>query len=303
MHAPGSHDTRLSARLLWSTNTLKDRLLNIHAISTSDVSEEALAGWAERVRVLRPRVVYGYGTSIHLFARYLRGNSQARAHGVDAVIVTGEKISSRQKAEIRQAFGSTVVEEYGSSECGIIAFECPQGRLHTSDESIVVEELDAVADGSGELLVTPLTNDLMPLIRYRIGDTGALSTETCPCGRALGVVKEVFGRVIDFLVRSNGDRLEPTPLMRLLERIEKIARYRIEQPSVGTIELTAQTDDALDEVEVATIRSAFREALGADTEVRIQFVDSIAQSQGGKHRFIRSLAGDWSVQAAGGGAS
>jgi phenylacetate-CoA ligase len=282
------------ANAFWTANAFKDRLLNVRLVPATDLSEQSLDRWEQLTRRMRPAVVYGYGSSIYCFARYLRGRGVApEALGVRIAIVTSEKLMPTQKQVVSEAFGAPVVEEYGSGECGVIAFECPNGVLHTSDETLALEvAADPGPDGTGALLVTTLANYAMPLIRYRVGDLVVSSSEPCPCGRSLGVLREVLGRTTDVLVSRTGEHVHPFQLMHVLQRFDKIVRYRVVQRSLDDVELIAQVDSPLDEGEVARIRGAFRDALGEGTDVVMHYVDSIPPGPGGKHSFLVSLVSD-----------
>ena len=288
----------LAKRAFWTADAVKDRLLNVRKVAATDLSEGALASWERELRRVRPAVIYGYASSICLFARYLHDRgTECRDLPVRAVVLTGEKAMPDQKRLVADVLDAAVVEEYGSAECGIIAFECPEGRLHTSDESVVLEIAEPDADGMGPLLVTTLSNRVMPLVRYEIGDVGSRSAERCPCGRGLGIVREVAGRSTDFLVDWRRQRVHAFRLMHVLQRFSKIVRYRIVQRAVGAVELVAHVTTALDESETARIVFAFREALGEETDVRIRYVSAIPVDASGKHRFLVNPKGEALAQA------
>jgi phenylacetate-CoA ligase len=300
------HDPRayvrptFQSRAFWTASALKDRLLNIRTVAATDLSAPELDDWERVVRRVRPVAIYGYAASIYFFARYLHERGGPEPPHVPTVILAAEKIQPDQKSVVAEVFGANVVEEYGSAECGVMAFECEQGGFHTSDESFVLEVSGAGPDGTGELLVTSLTNYSMPLIRYRLGDVAALSDETCPCGRSLGLMRHVVGRTTDYLVDARGDAVHPFRLMLFLQRFEAVARYRVVQPAVGKVEFVVQTTRELAPDEVSAILRAFHEALGRDTEVTIRPVASLPLGARGKHRFLASLVpegdrrGGWS---------
>jgi phenylacetate-CoA ligase len=115
-----------------------------------------------------------------------------------ALFVGGEPLSIARRRRLSAIWGVPVVEEYGSTETGTLAGECPERRLHLWADRIVAEVIDPVSgtasrEGTGELVVTTLYREAMPLIRYNLEDTVEVSYEPCPCGWALPVIK-VFGR-------------------------------------------------------------------------------------------------------------
>ncbi|MET0424779.1 MAG: AMP-binding protein [Actinoplanes sp.] len=115
-----------------------------------------------------------------------------------ALVVGGEPLGPVKRARIAEIWGVPVVEEYGATETGSLAGECPAGRLHLWADRALFEVHDpetgrTEAAGRGQLVVTPLHREAMPLLRYNIEDAVEVSYPDCPCGWALPVVR-VLGR-------------------------------------------------------------------------------------------------------------
>jgi phenylacetate-CoA ligase len=104
---------------------------------------------------------------------------------------TSEKIFKSYHDEVIKAFGTKIISEYGATESGIIAFECPEGNMHINMEGVLVEEIDH------EIIVTNLQMKSFPIIRYKLGDYIELdkSEFKCKCGRNHKILKEVTGRI------------------------------------------------------------------------------------------------------------
>lgn len=115
-----------------------------------------------------------------------------------ALYVGGEPLSPARKERISQIWGVPVLDEYGCSELGSLAGRCPAGRLHLWADRVKAEIFDpatrAVSPyGTGELVLTPLYLEAMPLVRYNVRDWVRLTSEECECGWHLPIV-EVVGR-------------------------------------------------------------------------------------------------------------
>jgi len=124
-----------------------------------------------------------------------------------AVFVGGDALSERRRTRISETWGVPVVEEYGSTETGSLAGACALGTLHLWSDRVLFEVLDPRTgelspEGTGQLVVTPLFRQAMPLLRYNLEDDVTISSEQCPCGWPLPTVK-VFGRSA-FTHRVNG---------------------------------------------------------------------------------------------------
>lgn len=115
-----------------------------------------------------------------------------------AVFVGGEPLSLARRKRLSDLWGVPVVEEYGSTETGTIAGECSQGRLHIWADRLIPEVYDPATgassrEGRGELLITTLYHEAMPLVRYNLHDIVEVSYAECSCGWHLPTVK-VEGR-------------------------------------------------------------------------------------------------------------
>lgn len=115
-----------------------------------------------------------------------------------ALYVGGEPLSAARRRRIGEIWGVPVVEEYGSTETGSLAGQCPHGRLHLWADRAVFEVHDPATgavtpEGRGQLVVTPLFREAMPLLRYDIADEVEVSYDPCPCGWTLPTVT-VLGR-------------------------------------------------------------------------------------------------------------
>ncbi|MFF9202221.1 phenylacetate--CoA ligase family protein [Streptomyces sp. NPDC014986] len=131
----------------------------------------------------------------------------ARAAGLDpatdfpalrALFVGGEPLSPARRARIGALWNAPVVEEYGSTETGTLAGQCPEGRLHLWADRVLCEVLDPTSgtlsdEGRGRLVVTPLYREAMPLLRYNLDDEVEVEYTDCACGWRLPVVR-VLGR-------------------------------------------------------------------------------------------------------------
>ncbi|MET8871901.1 AMP-binding protein [Nocardia sp. NPDC004604] len=116
-----------------------------------------------------------------------------------AMFVAAEPMTVARKRRLSEIWGGVhIVEEYGSTETGTVAGECPEGRLHLWADRAIFEvyspETGTLSDtGCGQLVVTPLYRAAMPLLRYNLADDVEVHHEPCACGWRLPTVR-VFGR-------------------------------------------------------------------------------------------------------------
>jgi len=104
---------------------------------------------------------------------------------------TSESILEVYRKEVLEAFGIRMTSEYGAAEAGLIAFECPAGKLHVNIENIILE-----TNEQNEAIVTNFSSHSFPIIRYNLGDIVELDKAggVCECGRAHPTIKSLSGR-------------------------------------------------------------------------------------------------------------
>ncbi|MBB6471461.1 phenylacetate--CoA ligase family protein [Sphaerisporangium rubeum] len=117
-----------------------------------------------------------------------------------AFYTAGEPLSPARRARISEVWGGTpVLDVYGSTEVGSVAGTCPAGVMHFWADRLLPEVYDAetgafAREGSGQLVVTPLYQEAMPLIRYDLGDHVEIHYDECACGWYLPTIR-VLGRI------------------------------------------------------------------------------------------------------------
>jgi phenylacetate-CoA ligase len=138
---------------------------------------------------------------------------------LDLFIGGGEPFTSIPglREDVRSAFAGdpTVVDVYALSEIVPVAAECHhENGLHVFDDHVFVEVIDPeteepVEPGErGEIVLTHLGKEAMPLVRYRTGDLTRVAETTCGCGRSLTLPEGVFGRV-DNRLKLKGVKFYP----------------------------------------------------------------------------------------------
>jgi len=140
-----------------------------------------------------------------------------------------EPWSSNTRRELEDTLGIKAYDSYGLSEMfgPGVGFECQeQNGLHIWDDQFLVEILnkegESVAPGEkGELVLTSLTKEAMPLIRYRTGDITMVLEDECPCGRTHTRLGKFLGRADDMLI-VRGINVFPSQIESVLMDIKEV---------------------------------------------------------------------------------
>ncbi len=160
------------------------------------------------------------------------------------------------RAELERLLGVTATNIYGLTEIigPGVAQECAEAKagLHVFEDHFLPEIIDSsngkpVPDGQlGELVLTTLTRDAMPVLRYRTGDITRINRKPCSCGRTHARIDWLLGRVDDMLT-VRGVNVFPTAIEEVLLSFKELTpQYRIilERPHGGLDKLTVEVEHA-----------------------------------------------------------
>jgi phenylacetate-CoA ligase len=276
----------------------RDKLLRTHLLSAFEMSNANMLQFTQRIRAVRPRMIFGYPSSLALMSEYLTTNGyRVDDLGVKVVFVTSERLYDHQRAAIETAFGCPVANGYGGRDAGFIAHECPEGGMHITAEDIVVEIVNdqgevLPAGERGEIVITHLCTGDFPFVRYPTGDVGSLSKERCRCGRGLPLLAEIDGRTTDFIRAADGTVLHGLALIYVLREMEELDQFKIIQDSLTEVTVQLVTGAADRDALERTITDQFRRRLGESLVVKFEYLGKIEREASGKFRYVVSrLAG------------
>jgi phenylacetate-coenzyme A ligase PaaK-like adenylate-forming protein len=254
-----------------------------------------IAGSARRLAALHPQVVAGPAHLLIDIADALGPNPLP----VRAVLTNGETLTPESRRGLRERYGVDPLDAYGTSECGLVAWQCKAGDLyHVNHDAVIVEIVDDGGDHcppgrEGELVLTGLWNGLTPFIRYRIGDSAAWATRPCRCGHRQPALTHIAGRNPDWVIDAQGARVSPSRLWLSVhlgvDALPRLRRYRITQDRDRRVRVEIVSSEGFEEKDLRALEAAYREVLG-DVGVDVQLVDDIRTDGGRKFETISSEA-------------
>ncbi len=187
--------------------------------------------------------------------------------------VGAEPYTEETKRKIEAALGIDVYNSYGLTEMNGpgVAFEC-EGKcgMHVWEDNFVLEIVnpatgEPVGDGeTGELVLSSINREAMPLLRYRTRDLTAIIPGPCACGRTHRRIHRITGRSDDMLI-VRGVNIFPQQIERVLMSIPQVGRNYLIQLE-GLDEMT---------VKVELSPSAFDGQVGHLTELQNQVVEQL----------------------------
>lgn len=252
-----------------------------------EFSEADLQQWARHIQRWRPVLLQGYASILAQLARFVSDNRLRMPATIKGVFSTAEVLYDGQRSAIETAFGCPVYNQYGCREVPNIATQCAHGNLHIFSDLVKLESLPV--DGEDRLLVTSLTNRLMPMIRYELGDLGRLREGQCPCGSPFPLLELDVCRSNDLIVTPAGRKIYPSYFVHLLDGQNDIRHFQFRQRAPDHIVLQLGAPQAAVDRAGQILTPRLQHDLGRDMKLTVEHVNSIPRARSGKHRFVIGL--------------
>jgi len=211
----------------------------------------------------------------------------------------GEPCPESLRREIEERLFINATDNYGVSEVmgpGVSAeCECKNG-LHLYEDHFIPEIIDPQTlqvlppGAAGELVLTTLSKEAFPLIRYRTRDITSLDYSPCPCGRTLVRMKKVLGRTDDIIV-IKGVKVFPSQVESILMEVEGVEpRYQIivdRLEGMDTLEVRVEMNERVFSDEIKNLQNIalqierkLRETVGVSAKVKLVAPDSLQPLEG-----------------------
>ena len=263
---------------------------NAWLFSSYHLGPDTLSAYVTALTRIAPALIDSYPSNLAILARYMldQGISSVRPR---AIITSSETLLPSVRDLIERAFACAVFDHYGAAEMAALITQCDHGSYHVNPEFGIVEILrDGVpvaAGERGEIVATGFINPIMPLIRYRTGDSAVAGGSRCACGRAFPTIERLEGRMDDYLITPEGyviGRLDP-----VFKSATSILETRIVQDDVDhvRVELVPGSGYVVEQGE--SIVTELQKRLGPNMRIDLELVSSLPRTTGGKLRAVVNL--------------
>ncbi|MEF3697811.1 phenylacetate--CoA ligase family protein [Desulfolutivibrio sp.] len=252
-------------------------------------------------------------TAVHIIPSYaLHLANVLRDMGVDPAslpirfaLVGAEPYTEEARRRLEEMFDMKVYNSYGLSEMNGpgVAFECAEQRgMHLWEDAYIAEIVapetgEPLPDGeTGELVMTTLGREGMPVIRYRTRDLTRFLPGPCPCGRAHRRIDRIAGRCDDMII-IKGVNIYPMQVEAILMAMPEVGQnYLIELDRVGvmdqiTIKVEVKEEFFVEDMRALTglqkrITSRLRDEILVTPRVELVEAKSLPQGEGKAKRVI-----------------
>ena len=217
-----------------------------------------------------------------------------------------EPWSEEMRREIRERLGIDPIDTYGLSEVigPGVSSECTcHCGMHINEDHFLAEVIhpetgEPLPPGErGELVLTTLTKEALPVIRYRTGDITRLDLVACPCGRTMARMERVSGRTDDMLI-VRGVNVFPSQIESVLLQVEGVQPHYVilvdrERGAMDDLEIWVEVSEDLFTDNIGGLKGLqqkaeyeMRESLGVYARVKLVEPGRIERSMGKARRII-----------------
>lgn len=233
-----------------------------------------------------------------LLCQCIKKYSLVGLDSVEYVEFNGEILTDEVRKLTKETFKCSVANQYGANEFNSIAYECPYGNMHVMDSNVYVEVTDKegknVIDESGDICITSLTNNAMPLIRYKIEDIGIISNKKCDCGSCSQIISLMSGRKNDYVLCEDGTEITSYVFVRAIDSVNMmldgvIKQFNIIQYDINKFKVKFVVEDITDNDELEYLFKKFVvEDRLIDASYDFEYYESLfPDNNTGKHKYFK----------------
>lgn len=245
--------------------------------------------------------------ALHLYDAANEAGIDIRELPLRVGVFGAEPWTEEMRHDIEEKLGIKAYNIYGLSEImgPGVAMECAAGQhgtMHIQEDQFFIETINPVTGEQlpygeeGELVITTLTKEGIPLLRYRTRDITSIITTPCACGRTFNRISRIVGRSDDMLI-IRGVNVYPSQIEGIIMDIEGTSpHYQIlltREGSLDNVEVLIEISEHHFEDTIkglqkreSTIQKTIKEFLGVSTKVRLVEPRSISRSEGKALRVI-----------------
>lgn len=262
-----------------------NRAENQMLFSSYHLNTDTFQWYADELKRFRPRELIGYPSAISDLAYHYLDAGISPGFKPDAVITNSETLLAWQRELIEKAFNCPVYDYYGTAEYVVFAGQEPDGRYRLNPILGVTEVLNDSREPSleGSLVATTLTNRVMPLLRYEVGDSGMAVSE----GMTASVVyqlERINGRMDDYIEMPDGRRIGR--LDHVFKGITAFREAQIVQNSRKTCTVYVVTSGSLSSDLESRIKHNFHARVGRELSISVERINEIPRSSNGKFKNV-----------------
>lgn len=276
---------------------LKDLMARRYRFDIFDLSDANLEIFVHVFQQKPFDYINGYTSSIVMFAKYLEKQNLVLKEicpSLKICITTSEMLFDEDRKFLEDVFAIPIVNEYGASELGVMAFEDENGDWILNNQTLFFEIVDAngkvLADGhEGEVVVTSLYNKAHPFIRYKVGDFGIVEKSNSE----RPILQKLTGRTNVFAVLPSGKKVPALSFYyvtkSVIEDNGKVKEFKVIQETKKTFLIKYVAEAELSLNQLKSIEKAIEKYLEPGLILKFERHEALQRTERGKLRQFESF--------------
>ncbi len=276
----------------------KDFLSNRYRFAIFDLGPANFEKFLKTFKTTSFDYINGYTSSILLFSKFMKDKNVVLKQvcpTLKSCIVTSEMLFETDRQLIQQQLGVPVINEYGASETGLIAFGNDQKQLIIDEKLLFIEIVDNTGEilphgEKGRIVITSLYNKAQAFVRYAIGDLGILNRDH-ETGKLF--LQELSGRSNDTVRLPSGKTVPGLAFYYVaknaIENTANVKEFVVTQTALAHFEITYVSDRPLNKKEEVAVNKAMIDYLEPGLTIVLKRVVALKRSPSGKLKQFNSL--------------
>lgn len=256
-------------------------------ISSFHLNEANLHFYLQLMIRFKPKILRAFPSTLDLITRF---SKQFGYHipSIQTIVTASETLLDSVRYQAEDYWKCQIFDWYGQTERVAAFGQCSEGNYHVSQEYSYVELVETTEEGLFEVIGSSFNNEVMPLLRYRIGDIVSGLVKECPCKRGLQAFKKIEGRTSQMLLSTDGRWLFPNSVRYAIDPISNISMAQIIQKNKHSIEVRIVPDKRFNKLDQQQIEILLSGLLGQDIEIQILYVRDTQIGTTGKRPLVIS---------------
>ena len=224
---------------------------------------------------------------MYYYVNYAIDNNIYFKGKIKGIATTSESLLPGVRKKLEEYFNTDVIDVYGARDGGVVGDECicKDGFHYNYQDCVINEYRQTSYQESPELLLTNLTSFSMPLIKYRVGDMGELSTEKCKCGSPLPKIKDFSGRTRDLIILPSGNTIHGSVFNKIVRHYPEIHQYQIIKKEKEIVFIIKGNKIDINK-KLTGIKAELLKIIGREIEITIEISEDFTLTSAGKLRTI-----------------
>lgn len=277
---PNNHNN-----VLWRYNLPMNQIL----YASFKLNKENVEYVFNNMRKNQIETIDGFPSSIHLVAKYILSNDVEVDWNIKAVFPTAETLTENVKEDIENAFNTSVIDQYASSEGAPFIFTGKNNK-YTFGHETGLFEFYKVDHHIYEMIVTSFINYATPIVRYKIGDRVMIESEEEYLNSIENEVQieKILGRNSDYLLGNNQNIVTSANMSNVVKDLgDKVIQSQFVQKKedVFLVNLVV-SENYSKNIDEDILINKLNDRLGQNNNYKVSYLSEIPKEKSGKTRFI-----------------